>query len=354
MANDTKRTFLVLIVSLLAGSVAHADNVELRGFWQKGVAGDMSSTSRGNSSATFDYERKPAQKADGVPVAPVNQVAQPNPPVVASSAEAPLSRDSIISQFGSPTSPRVIKAEQNAPDEFKGLLAALNIGDKELAFQYARAFAMRSARLAELVSKATEYQMIASEAEGLRPEVVEDPEEGPISSERQELAAYYKQAKEDRLRRLQETSADKVNGIGQPVAEEAAQPSTVSNMGPGAIPVDEKGRVKLLVFINEKIPDSELNQTLSNLKEKFKADPLIELIGLTRETYAPTALKKVGATINVPIPILNGEAVGQELQIEQYPTFLFVAPTSKKTYRLDGSRSEAELEKVVRLMKGGR
>ena len=65
-------------------------------------------------------------------------------------------------------------------------------------------------------------------------------------------------------------------------------------------------------------------------------------------------LKKVAAATSFPFPILNGEALALDLRIHRYPTFVFVAPTTKERYRLDGLRTPEEIEKVIRLMKGGR
>jgi predicted DsbA family dithiol-disulfide isomerase len=78
------------------------------------------------------------------------------------------------------------------------------------------------------------------------------------------------------------------------------------------------------------------------------------MVGLTKRSYDIPTLKNLSATANFPFALLNGEALAQELRIHTYPVVVFVATTSKQTYRIEGTPSVEQIEQVVRLMKGSR
>jgi hypothetical protein len=139
-------------------------------------------------------------------------------------------------------------------------------------------------------------------------------------------------------------------------ASEGAQPQA-AKLAPQRpeIPVDPEGKVKLLVFFDEKDRDAKkLGDSIRPHKEKFKGDPNFSVIGLTKRTYAVPALKLRGAELSFPYALVNGEALALDLRIQSYPSFVFLAVTSKQTYRLEGIPSVDEIEKTVKAMRGGR
>jgi hypothetical protein len=78
------------------------------------------------------------------------------------------SRESIIDRYGDPKEEVVITPDQAAPKPFKGIHAALQIGDEQLAFDYARKhvrymaqFENRVGNLQGLIAKAMEAEGIA-------------------------------------------------------------------------------------------------------------------------------------------------------------------------------------------------
>jgi hypothetical protein len=69
-------------------------------------------------------------------------------------------------------------------------------------------------------------------------------------------------------------------------------------------------------------------------------------------SYALPGLKRVGEITSFPFPLVNGEALGPELRIQRYPTFVFLAVTSKQTYHLEGAQGPDEIERIVNVVKG--
>lgn len=371
---------LTLLVASLApvASSAQAATDDIKGFWQKGDVVNWRASVKENTSAAVVYHDYPLaidrakeldkqeqealaqriQAAKNPQKNPQNtaqnqQFAQQAPQQGAAQPEQPMTREQIIAKYGSPEQVSQIRAQKDAPPEMQGLFAALNSGDKELAWQYSVALARRSTEMQNMVSKAADYQLLAMESLGMRATEVVDEESESQNPNRLELRDLMQRTREQELRRkleidrmMQEQGLDVEAGLAR-VQAEAAQAQQ--------IPVDPEGKVKVLIFLDEKDGSlKELSKSLEPLKATLKSDPNVAIIGLTKRSYALPAMKKVAAASNFPFSLLNGEALAQELRIQSYPTFLFLAVSTKQTYRLEGARTADEVGKVIRLMKGQR
>jgi hypothetical protein len=371
---------ILAAATTLTPGVSLADN--LKGFWGRGAATNWKKTPQGNSSAQLQYRDYPlsidqvkqlraeeqaieekvqqqltekAQEQGGEQLAKLSDASSDTPEQAGPSKT--LSREEIIARYGAPEEDRPIQAQKDAPAEMKALIEALNSGDKELAWRYALALARRDTATMNVVSKVTDIRLLAAEALGMRPEQEFDPEK-QVDPTRLEFREFFEQARRAELqRKLDVEKAIKAAEQGQLEDSWQVKPDSTGKeqIQPGEIPVDPAGKVRLLVFFDEKDPKiKELSTSLRHISTAFKADRDVSLLGLTRGSYATPGLKKVAATTSFPFPILNGEALALDLRIHRYPTFVFVAPTTKERYRLDGLRTPGDIEKVIRLMKGGR
>ncbi len=362
------------VLSALAALPASADN--LKGFWGQGEATNWKTSPKENSSSQIEYRDYPlsidqVKQLEAEEQALEEQVQEqlqgktkdvaenieksPEKPQN-SDSEKNLTREQIIAQYGAPDEERPIQAQKDAPPEMKGLIAAMNSGDKELAFKYAVALARRDTETQKVVSKVTDYRLLAAEALGLR--ASQEPEsDKEIDPTRLEVREFMEKVRREELQRKMdlEKSLKSAEQLGAEDSWQVKPGSTGQDLQEDEIPVDPAGKVRLLVFFDEKDPKiKELTTPLQQILTKFKGDRNISLLGLTRGSYATPGLKKVAAATSFPFPILNGEALALDLRIHRYPTFVFVAPTTKERYRLDGLRTPEEIEKVIRLMKGGR
>ncbi len=350
---------IALFAALLVPVSLHAQTGtdEIKGFWQKGDAVNWRASVQETSSAGVVYRDYP-MAVDAVKQQPTNALPQPanlaanqqipqQPPV----HEPALSRDQIVARYGSPEQFTPIRAQKDAPLEMQGLFAALNSGDKELAWQYSVALARRNTEMQNVVAKATDYQLLAMEALGMRPQQEVNLEKETVNPNRLELKELMDKTRQQELERkidleraLREQGAQAEAGVAALEAEQRR----ISE-----IPVDPEGKVKVLIFFDEK--DSslhDLTNVLRPLRDSFEKDPSVSFVGLTKRTYALPALKKMSAASSFPFPLLNGEALAQELRIQSYPTVLFLAVTSKETYRIEGVRASKDLAQVIHTMKG--
>lgn len=355
--------FLALAISPALLSAQGATE-EYKGFWNKNDASNFNSRVTPNSSESVSYRDHPAtvdlakeaalsRKAPAIAPQKIENPGQPsqtaesaaNPPPVST----PLNREQILAKYGAPDQPQLIRAQKDAPPAMQGLFEALNSNDKELAWQYALSLARRQVDMQNTVAKATDYQLLAMEALGLRQPLSDDPANDRINPTRAELDDLIRQTQADELRR-------RVNIDAALAAEQAFEqdetrsPPPVSN-----IPIDPEGKIKLLVFFDEKDLNSQnLAESIKPLREKFKGDKNFSVIGLTKRTYTVDGLKRRGAELSFPFPLVNGEALALDLRIRSYPSFVFLAMTSKETYRVEGVPSMSEIEKTVHAMRGGK
>jgi hypothetical protein len=268
-------------------------------------------------------------------------------------ASTPLSREQILAKYGSPEDAQIIRAQKDSPPAMQGLFEALNSNDKELAFKYAMALARRQGEMQKVVSKATDYQILAMEALGIRPPAPQPDDGEPVDPTRAEVLEYYEQARQAEAKKG--VNVD-LNLEEQAQAEEAkSQRATRQAADRSGIPVDPEGNVKILIFLDETAADApKLAEAIKPLRVKHQNDPKISIFGLTKRTYSLNGLKKHAAELSFPFPLVSGEAVAIDLRIKGYPTTVFVAATTKETYRLEGMPSVDEIERVVGVMRGGR
>jgi hypothetical protein len=360
---------LVAVTPAIAfAQTAQTGSTDLKGFWRKGDVTDWKSSVQPNSSTAVVYRDYPAtvddvklrvqrETEEAVQNAQKTQDLSQNVAAsVPGQPSVPLSREQIIAKYGSPEQPSAIRAQKDSPVEMQALFEALNSGDKELAWQYSVALAKRDAEIQRTVSKVTDYRLLASEALGERPATEINPETDEVGATRMELKELIERTRlEQAKKKISDDSLIGTTTMPHATGDEWAQQGqpAAAQVASSKIPVDPAGKVKVLIFFNEKgLRVNEFAKSLKPLQEKFKNDPKVSMVGLTMRTYALPGLKKLGAMTSFPFPLVNGEALAPELRIQRYPTFVFLAETSKETYHLEGERGVEEVERVLNVMKG--
>lgn len=352
------------LVTAAAPCFAGAD--DLRGFWQSDAAKNWDFTPQGNSSKSIVFKEVAGPK--NAPKAPVSAqitvpAAEQQPPanrpdqftttVSAAQAPAPQTRDAILSAYGDPSKDTPIVPKGDANPEFRGMAAALAIGDKDLAFQYARAHVRHLKNLQDFISSANEYQSLAMEVEGME---AENNDPAAMSPERKQLAEIIAKAKEEKAR---EDAARKLPAGSETLIDEEgnAIPQHVSEASlnkPLNVPVDPEGKVKVLLFFSSRA-EATRPFVIEGLKlaKQFASDPRVSVTGFIHERMDAVQLEIVRNGSGITFPLKNGEALEQQLKISVLPAVVFVAQSTKAIHTMTGVQSVEELSKVVRLMQGG-
>ncbi len=356
-------TVLLCFFCVFCDRIGESYGDDLAGFWQPNVVNKTGVQPHENSSKDIVFADHPKAVSLSPDQPPKQDPASSQQPAQSQTSPASpeslpvnaTSRDDIYKKYGSPTADMPIKAIKDAPPPLQALFECVHIGDDQCAFEYAQQVARWDHRVQDTVSKVTEYRLIGQEAEGYRPSLDTDAAEDAVSPERLKVAKFLKEARA-RLA-SKKTDLGKVLG-GETAVDEGTELSARGRMTDkpaGAVPVDPEGKVTVLVFFKETGDGTkELNESVKPLKKLIRPDGSVKILGLTSHSYSKTGLRRVSAETSFPFPLLSGEALSKELLITRYPTFFFVAPTSKATYRLEGERGAEEIEKVVRLMQGGK
>lgn len=286
------------------------------------------------------------------------------------------SPEGILKAFGSPTEDDKILALEHAPDSFKGMMAALQIGDQELAWQYARRYARRMRELKDrnmttvgLIGKAMVREgMLAPDSWAGSPQYSEQQKlldqdlksGGLVNEEATRIAALDPKAREflEKAQAAEEQNANpKVENAGaatqeQPLTEEQ-QRAQIRQSLTGKIPVDPKGEVLVFFFFRpydrgslEMVPDVE------SLYRAIATEGGVTFLASGLESMTPQEVTAFRTQSNTTFPIKNAQRAAKEFGISQAPTVAFISPNTGKAVFEQGKRSFVYLDEVSRMMRG--
>jgi hypothetical protein len=356
-----KMRLLVLSAGLLfaplsvAASWVGAEDLAGTGFWQKNVGLDWSERPVENSSATIRFADGPVQKkAKGAEKrkaksSELSATQQPSTaqPQTQNPDESLTDAQAIIRRFGDPTKDREMLPEGDAPPEFMGIAAAMNAGDKDLAFKYARSFVRRLRKQRDFVATVTEVQDLASRAEGFLPP--RESESKPLTAVEEEYIDAYREGMAERI------AAEKMSPEVIGLLEEASQSESVPlEFDPRSVPRDSKGAVSVLFFISASDDrTAEFAKRAHQIMVELVDDKRLEFSVATKESLPFVERNELGKQLGLAVPVINGAKLAQRFRINDYPAIVFYGRTEGRIFRLFGVESVRSAERVVGLMQGG-
>ena len=282
----------------------------------------------------------------------------------------PQSAEEILSRFGDPEQETPVQAQENAPVPFKGMMAALQVGDKELAYRYARQYMRYVNRVQDRASTALNLQRLAKEREGFVPagSNIDNPEH--LLLEKDAAASEEEEAERARIatldpatfKLLEEASHAEgtklgLSGLMQPISPEDSRAELVNiHKAHGAsVPVDPKGEVDVLFFFNPIERESqqmakEFERTYQNLLGNQK----VRFVGL----YTKGALADGGnafrTSTGATFPMRSGLDLAERLKLKSSPTVVILARNTGDAVYEQGFRGAAYLKAVISMVGGER
>jgi hypothetical protein len=284
--------------------------------------------------------------------------------------------DRLKVEFGGPGGEPEITPEQNAPKPFKAAIAALEGGDSELAFKYARQWARYQRNLKERSKKVSDLTIAAMQLEGMvdAPELSELPE----YSEARQLFEKARNEELDvasaaRTISLPETSRTLLNralededqsySIGETSKKEVEKPrftseaeeqraarSEFSSLG---APRDPKGKVAVYCFFRHTDKDALISLALLDyLAVENQHDERLRFAGFTLDNQTDFNPMQFQQAARLSIPIRPGADFADQLKIKRSPTFVAVAVSSGSAFVIEGPKSSVYLKELVRFMQG--
>lgn len=355
-----------LIAGVLLPVSARAEDT--RAFFQKNVAVRWDQPVRANSSTSIEFDKQQKnieQTAAALKQQPKQEPETAKPQEKPFYPEQPTDKDGIVAKYGDPADDKKIVPRGDAPPEFMGMAAAINAGDEQLAFDYARAYARRMKRLQDFVDRAAEYNSLAMEAEGFEDSPDTNSPSAQFSIERKALQDKIEQAREERLASIAKTKFDdKAEAMLKSGESEVAKarmarsPNDVPVSGniPKSLtpPIDPEGRVRALVFFApSSMPLEQFLTEMEDLAKRLKGTKNVDIRLLSTEPLTEIQLAAARETMDSRLKVQNGYALAEHFKVVKVPSVILVAETSKEIFPMEGTSDAGQIAEMIRYMQGG-
>lgn len=238
--------------------------------------------------------------------------------------------EDIVREFGNPNEEAPLNPVENAPTPFKGLMAAIDSGNQDLAYQYARQYVRHLKNLQNRSKVVSDFTKLAMSQEAQAEQSQNQGETDPVLSESElenldpRARALLTQAKQDELQTKEKTP-----------------------------PVDPKGEVDVLFFFRPEEPASgQMMKEVSALYAKYANDPSVHVTAFSLANLSPETIEVFQSLYQIDIPIRDGQGVANKLGVRISPTTLFLAKNSKKMFAIEDAQKPGVLETTLKQMKG--
>ena len=303
-------------------------------------------------------------------------------------ASAAQKDESIVGKYGDPTKDAPVLAQDNAPKPFQGMMAALDAGDRQLAFQYARQYVRHVHNVDQRAKDAMAIQAIAMEKEAII-----SPDSWAKGQFTEERAEFKNQLNDDLSKELTQhqqrmqkvdprirdffNEAAKAEGVadeslpnGEAVVEDTANVANVNlkqdkinrekelraqarALIAGRTPVDPKGEVDIYFFFRTKDKASiEMGREINKLNSVYKLDKKVLLVGVTIEKEDDSAVAEYRMRNSSSFDIHNGSVFAKQMGVTASPTVMFVARTTGQAVQEQGLKNVYHLDEVLRSIRG--
>jgi hypothetical protein len=346
------------------------------GFFEKGSVRDV-----------FGPEMRTAQAPEikYFPVQPPKEAPQPVPaaasqpldsakaaasPEVAPSMDLdPLAQEKdpveleLIKNYGDPDRESPIKAIDNAPAPFKGMMAALEAKRQDVALRYARQYVRhlknlreRSEQVMGLTNTALEKE--AADSEAAAQKLLQSDRE--VDSQARALIENAGQLKDSSKDSGQDTEAfgfkEPTSGglrDSAPMATEAGERELVRRKYAGKLPVDPQGKVDIYFFFQPSDPASlQMAAEIEKLYRAAKGRGNVNLIGMSSTPLTPSQEKSLRAKAGVSFPIADGSKLQEIFEVTSYPTTVLVSQSTSQSHVETGFKRSFYLDEMLKLMEG--
>lgn len=300
------------------------------------------------------------------------QATQPSNSPGAPVAENLKSAAGIIAAYGDPKEDDTILAIDSAPPSFKGMMAALQMGNEQLAWQYARRYARRTRELASRSATVMGLTGKAFEREGVLPKnswqsapqfdaqqklLDEDLKaSGLIDSEKSRVSKLDPNTKAflARAQEAEEMQANPKKPQAQPVAlDENQLRAKIRAARAGKVPVDPQGLLDIYFFFRPGDEKARLMAPeIEQLYKKISLQGGVSFIALTMDAANPLAIEEFKLATKASFPIHSGATMTKEFQLKESPTTLLITQTTSKVVTEEGVRKFIYLDELTNIMRG--
>jgi hypothetical protein len=273
---------------------------------------------------------------------------------------------SIIDQFGDPNEDEEIKPIDNAPKPFKGMMAALNSGQDELAFQYAKKYVRYLKTLQDRNQEITGYVGKAMVREGMA------GSETWISNK--EYAKQQELLDKDLERSKTDKSGDVTKSTNdervRALVDRARQDEDRSASLDGAssenearlrarealslkVPVAKDGKVDAYVFL--KLADTssqKMAQEIEKLNRSVSKEHGVNLVVFSVDKLSNEQLQAFSAQYQLSYQVQPGDVLAKNMKVTSTPATILIQPATGYRMVEQGAKNFFYLDELIKIMQG--
>lgn len=251
--------------------------------------------------------------------------------------------EQLESYYGNPDEDAPLTPEEKAPVPFKAMMSAMNAGNDELAYKYARQYVRYMRNVSDRVKRVVDFQEVAVEREGIRPGNLQN---NPY------VNLLEKDFQDEKTQK--ELSVVGIDPRAQSLIKKAQLDESTESKSSN-IPVDPKGEVDVLFFFSaSQMESKERAGDIENISSSFVNNPKIHFLGLSMDSsMTDSDLLRFADSNGLSIPVQQGQQFASRLGIQESPAVLLVTRNSKALYKIQNNQSVTDIVKVIRVMSGG-
>lgn len=265
--------------------------------------------------------------------------------------------EQVLAEYGDPDVDAPIKAQDNAPKPFKAMMAAMQAGDDDLAFKYARQWVRHVNNVKKNSSDIMNLTQIAMESEGMLPPGATEnlPNYSLLEkelAEQERLASAGDPRAAALLARARQGEPDNASAAAdwderQKAARDFVQRGIAPQ--PGA-PID------IYFFVDPSDRRSlPMIEEVDRLYSRLAGGNDAQIAGFTVRPMEGPAIEEFRRANGVEIPIVDGTPLLSELGVTSAPTVLMVSRNRGEVVITErGFRSFAYLHETLERLQGRR
>jgi hypothetical protein len=284
-------------------------------------------------------------------------------------------KEKLMQDFGDPTADAPVLGDEKAPKPFKAMLGALQLGDKELAYKYARQYVRYMKTVKDRVNLTNTITDYASQREGLKPkkdtsevndytgfkdiyerDLAAVKEEGSktvtLDGEAQKLIREVDTPSEQLHKQALQGAAPQQKQPAKAKSEAEERAMVRARLG-GNIPVDRDGRATVYLFFH--VHDTEsysMVYDLSKLYREVKESQKVEVKAMLLSKPSVSALQSFIKITKMNFPVADGVEFGRQLGVSRSPSLVVVAPSSGQAAVEEGRRSYFYMDELIKIVQG--
>jgi hypothetical protein len=282
-------------------------------------------------------------------------------------------REKLLAEYGDPTKNAPILATKDAPAPMRAMFQAIQSGQEDLAYQYARQYARYLRDLTARSNQIGELTGIAMEEEGTAPRrpLSEEPNyEGTgdlvakqLKDEKDRARSYESALNEEALSILRRAEAQEDARLAErrdepqsevvppQLVDEATERRNARERFLRTAPRSADGRLTVYLFARPYQTESrEMLRSFVKLVDAFKDNKKIAFVILTAERQENLELQRMREAVGGKVPVRSGGNLRTKLGISTAPAVVFWVPGTTKIVVEEGIRSFPVMEEGIKVI----